>query len=154
LSSVRIVHIVRDQSKSYFTTGGLQPISSSWRQAPWDLSPIILFSNWTFAVIVLMQHLYVVYNCCWPSPVQSFLGPSPAGLMTTFYCLRFETPPTWRARSLYIYPPRSEWLGYTSRHWVPFSSSADMLQHLSESHKELCTYIIIMNIISISHIFK
>jgi hypothetical protein len=25
--------------------------------------------------------------------------------MTTFYCLRFETPPTWRTRSLYLYPP-------------------------------------------------
>jgi hypothetical protein len=40
----------------------------------------------------------VVYNCCWTSPVQSFLGPSPAGLMTIFYCLRFETPSTWRTR--------------------------------------------------------
>jgi hypothetical protein len=25
--------------------------------------------------------------------------------MTTFYCLRFETPPTQRARSQYLYPP-------------------------------------------------
>jgi hypothetical protein len=24
-------------------------------------------------------------NCCWPSPAQSFLIPSPAGLMTKFY---------------------------------------------------------------------
>jgi hypothetical protein len=24
--------------------------------------------------------------------------------MTIFYCLRFETPPTWRARSPYLYP--------------------------------------------------
>jgi hypothetical protein len=31
------------------------------------------------------------YNCCWSSPAQSFLGPSPAGLVTIFYCLRFET---------------------------------------------------------------
>jgi hypothetical protein len=36
----------------------------------------------------------VVYNCCWPSPAQSFSGPSPAGLITIFYCLRFETPPS------------------------------------------------------------
>jgi hypothetical protein len=41
----------------------------------------------------------VVYNCCWPSLAQSFLGPSPAGLMTIFHCLRFETPPIWRAGS-------------------------------------------------------
>jgi hypothetical protein len=34
----------------------------------------------------------VIYSCCWPSPVQSFLEPSPTGLMTIFYCLGFETP--------------------------------------------------------------
>jgi hypothetical protein len=33
----------------------------------------------------------VVYNCCWPSPAQSFPGPSPVGLVTIFYCLRLET---------------------------------------------------------------
>jgi hypothetical protein len=31
-------------SQSYFTTGGLPPISS-WRQAPWDPRPVISFSN-------------------------------------------------------------------------------------------------------------
>jgi hypothetical protein len=46
----------------------------------------------------------VVYNCCWSSPAHSFSGPSPAGLMTTFYSLRFETHPTWIARSPYLYP--------------------------------------------------
>jgi hypothetical protein len=33
----------------------------------------------------------VVYNYCWRSPAQSFLGPSPVGLATILYCLRFET---------------------------------------------------------------
>jgi hypothetical protein len=47
------------------------------------------------------------------SPAQLFLGPSPAGLMTTLYCLRFDTPPTWRTRSLYFYPPGTEWPGYS-----------------------------------------
>jgi hypothetical protein len=51
------------------------------------------------------------YNCCWSSPVQSFLGPSPAGLVNIFYCLRFEAL------------PGTGWPSYTSRHWVPFSSS-------------------------------
>jgi hypothetical protein len=55
------------------------------------------------------------------SPAQSFSGPSPAGLMTSFYCLRFETPPTWRTRSLYLYPPGTGWPGYTPRHWVSLS---------------------------------
>jgi hypothetical protein len=39
------------------------------------------------------------------SPVQLFSGSSP-------YCLRFETPPTWRARSPYLYPPGRRWLSY------------------------------------------
>jgi hypothetical protein len=47
---------------------------------------------------------FVVYNCCWASPVQSFSGPSPAGFMTIFSCPKFYTlppPPTWRTRFLY-----------------------------------------------------
>jgi hypothetical protein len=39
-----------------------------------------------------------------------------------FYCLKFETPPTWRATSPYIYLPGTGWSGYTPRHWVPSSS--------------------------------
>jgi hypothetical protein len=42
--------------------------------------------------------------------VSTFTGPSPAGLMATFYCLRFETP------------PGTKWLSYNPRHWVPVSS--------------------------------
>jgi hypothetical protein len=41
----------------------------------------------------------------------------------TFYCLRFETPSTWRARFPYLYPPGTGWPSYTPRHWVLFSSS-------------------------------
>jgi hypothetical protein len=33
----------------------------------------------------------VMCRCCWPLPAQSFSGPSPLGLATEFYCLRFET---------------------------------------------------------------
>jgi hypothetical protein len=46
-----------------------------------------------------------VYNCCWSSPAQSFFCPSPAGHVTRFYSLRFETLLTWRTRSPYLYPP-------------------------------------------------
>jgi hypothetical protein len=42
--------------------------------------------------------------------------------MTIFYSLRFETPPTWRARSPYLYPLVTGWPNYTPRHWIPFSS--------------------------------
>jgi hypothetical protein len=63
-----------------------------------------------------------VYKCCWPSPVHSFLRPSPAGLMTTFYCLRFETPPTWRPGPHIYIPPEMGGPSYTPTHWVPFPS--------------------------------
>jgi hypothetical protein len=61
-------------------------------------------------------------NCCWALLVQSFLGQSPAGLLTIFYGLRSHTPPSWRARSPYLYPPGTGWPSYIPRHWVPFSS--------------------------------
>jgi hypothetical protein len=86
------------------------------------------FINWTLTVIVLIQHTIwlehgsVVYSCCWSSPAQSFSASSTAGLRTVFYCLRFETPTTWRARSPHLYPLEAGWLSYTPRHWVPFSS--------------------------------
>jgi hypothetical protein len=40
----------------YFTTGGLVPISSSWRQAAWGSRPEIFFFNTTLAVVILMKH--------------------------------------------------------------------------------------------------
>jgi hypothetical protein len=43
-------------------------------------------------------------------------------LITIFYCIRFETLPTWRARSPYLYCPGIGSPGYISRHRVPFSS--------------------------------
>jgi hypothetical protein len=63
---------------------------------------------------------FVVCNCCWSWPAQLSSGPSPAGLITIFYCLRFETPAIWRARSPYIHPPGTWWPSYTPMHWVPF----------------------------------
>jgi hypothetical protein len=62
-----------------------------------------------------------VYNCCWPSPAQSFSGPSPARLIA-FLLSQIETPPAWRARSPCLYPSVTGWPSYAPRHWVPFSS--------------------------------
>jgi hypothetical protein len=103
-------------------TGGLPPIRSSWRQTPRNSRPVI-FPNRTLAVIILMLHPLwredgsLIYSCCWHSPAQSLSCPSPSRLMTTFYCLKFETSPTWRARSPpYLHPPGNGWSGYTSKH--------------------------------------
>jgi hypothetical protein len=73
----------------------------------------------------------VVYNCCWSLPAQSFSGPSPTGVMTILYCLRFETFPTSRARSLYLYLPGTDWPSYIPRHWVKLNSSLTVLLIIS-----------------------
>jgi hypothetical protein len=62
----------------------------------------------------------VVYNFCWSSPAQSFSDPSPVGLMTILYCLRFETPPFWRARSPHLYPPGTGSASYPPGTGFPF----------------------------------
>jgi hypothetical protein len=54
----------------------------------------------TVADLLMWGALYgdragVIYNCVWSSPAQSFSERSTAGLMAIFYCLRFETPPTY-----------------------------------------------------------
>jgi hypothetical protein len=46
------------------------------------------------------------YNCCWPSPAQSFSGSSPMGLVS-FYCLRFE-PPQPGGPGPHIYIPQEQ----------------------------------------------
>jgi hypothetical protein len=49
----------------------------------------------------------VVYSCCWSSPEQSFSGPSPAGLMTIFYSLRFDSPPKLEGQVPVFISPRN-----------------------------------------------
>jgi hypothetical protein len=81
----------------------------------------------------------VVYKCCWSSPAQSFLSPGPAGFMTLVYCLRFETPPTWRVSLPYLYPSGIGWPSYTTKYWVPFSSPLTTRRARVEVFKVACT---------------
>jgi hypothetical protein len=39
-----------------------------------------------------------------------------------YFTVSFETTPTWKSRSLYLYPPGRGWPSHTHRHWVPFLS--------------------------------
>jgi hypothetical protein len=55
----------------------------------WLLSNICGFVD--FWRPLLREDGSAVCNCYWPSPAQSFSGPSPVGLVAIFYCLRFET---------------------------------------------------------------
>jgi hypothetical protein len=37
-----------------------------------------------------------------------------------YFTVSSETPPTWRARFPYLYPPGTGWPSYTPGHWIPF----------------------------------
>jgi hypothetical protein len=100
----------QSQSQIYFTTGGLPPNQFFFATSPLRLMTRSFFqlntgshnpyvaSSLTRGWICRLQLLLV-------SPAQSFSGLSPAGFMIIFYCLRFETPPIWRSKSPYLYPP-------------------------------------------------
>jgi hypothetical protein len=64
-------------------------------------------------------------SCCWPSPAKLFSGLNPTKLTTIFYCLWFESPPTWKARFPYLYSPGTGWLSYTPGIGFPFVVSYD-----------------------------
>jgi hypothetical protein len=87
------------ESESYVTTDG-QSASLSWYKAPIrGLRPDFFSVRNTSESYVLdsvghplwREDGSVFYMCCWLLPAQSFSGPSPLGLATVFYCLRFET---------------------------------------------------------------
>jgi hypothetical protein len=79
---------------SYITNDG-QSTSLSWKKHPSDAYYQILIIVGQLRVCMgrslSRQEGSVVFNCCWTSPAQSFSGPSPVGLATVFYCLRFES---------------------------------------------------------------
>jgi hypothetical protein len=50
---------------------------------------LLLFDS--YGLVFWREDGSVFCICCWPLPVQSFSDPSPLGLATIFYCLRFET---------------------------------------------------------------
>jgi hypothetical protein len=93
---------VKTQSQIYVTTDD-QSASLSWCQAfIWGLTTRFLLLSDSCGFVDVGHSLWrengsAVYKCCWFSPAQSFLGPSPGGLVNIFYCLRFESPqPEWQ----------------------------------------------------------
>jgi hypothetical protein len=92
------------QSQNYLTTCG-QTASLAWCQTTiWDPWPIFFFFSLKFSldscVFVIMgfplwrEDRSVIYSCFWVSPAQSFSGKRSAGLMTKFYCPKFQTLPS------------------------------------------------------------
>jgi hypothetical protein len=87
----------RSSSQSHIATYG-QSVSKSWCRAPSGAHGQILITLWQLRSCFMGRPLWredgcVLCMCCWPLPEQSFLGPSPVGLVAIFYSLRFETSP-------------------------------------------------------------
>jgi hypothetical protein len=86
----------QSQSQSHIATDG-QSVSKFWYRAPSGAHDLIFITVWQLrSCFFVGRPLWredgsVSYKCCWLLPAQSFLGPSPFGLATIFYCLRFET---------------------------------------------------------------
>jgi hypothetical protein len=91
-----IVTESESESESYVTTDG-QLASLSWSKTPiWGLWPDLYYMCDSYGLVLVGRPLWrevgsVLRICCWPLSSQSFSGPSPLGLETIFYCLRFET---------------------------------------------------------------
>jgi hypothetical protein len=97
-----------------------QSASPSWCQAPiWDPRDIFFRQ---------LQVCYFVASPLTRGRVCNLLllpvlaSAVPWDSRPNFIVRILETPPTWRARSLYLYPPGTGWSSYTPGHWVPFPS--------------------------------
>jgi hypothetical protein len=93
---------IKSESESFVMTDG-QSASLSWYKAPIrGLRPDFFFpfrirnTSDSYVLDSVGRPLWrenesVFCMCRWSLPAQSFSGPSPVGLATVFYCLRFET---------------------------------------------------------------
>jgi hypothetical protein len=86
--------LFKSKSKSIATDG--QSVSKSWCRAPSGAHDQIFITVWQLRSCFVGRPLCredgsVFCICCWSLPAQSFSNPSPLGLATIFYCLRFET---------------------------------------------------------------
>jgi hypothetical protein len=75
--------------------------------------------------------------------------------MVIFYCLKFETPPTWRVRSWYLYPPGTGWPSYTPRHRVSFFVAGLRWRYSNPPPHRLCLQLccLSMDVFYIFHYF-
>jgi hypothetical protein len=106
---------LESESESHVTTDG-QPASLSRNKAPfWGLRPDLYYCL-TVAGLLIWGVLSddrtgLSFTCCWPSPAQSFSGPSPEGLGPLITVsdsrLPFSSPPTTRRVTMEVFDPAS-----------------------------------------------
>jgi hypothetical protein len=115
----------QSQSQSYITTDG-RSASLSWNKAPiWSLRP-----DFYYCQIIAGLLIWVALSDERTGlPFTIAAGPRQrshsrvwvaAGFVTIFYSLKLETPPIWRVRFPYVYPPGTGWPIYTPGTGFPF----------------------------------
>jgi hypothetical protein len=116
LNSQSITAVCQSQSQSYFTTGGLPPISSSWRRAPWDSRPEFFSQLNTCGhspyITSSLMRLYVCHLQLLLVLVSAFLlGSDPWDSRPYFIIsdsrLPFLSPPTTRRATVEVFDPAS-----------------------------------------------
>jgi hypothetical protein len=124
-------------SQSYVTTYS-QLASLSWCQAPiWGPGPVFYYSQ-TIADLLIwgtisdentgVSFTIVVGPCqCSHSRVWVLRDSWPY-----FTVSDSGIPPTWRARSLYLYPPGTGWPSCSPRQWVPILSPPETCRAMVE----------------------
>jgi hypothetical protein len=105
---------------------------------------ILLLSDRSWCVDV-RRSLWRENNCCWSSQAQSFLGEDPAGLVTIIYSLKFETPPTWRARSPYLYPSGTGWPSCRLRHWISIAPTLLVTVFRHGHHRKPRSFLVVQS---------
>jgi hypothetical protein len=86
-------------------------------------SPSGTFDQFFFLLEIRFRHLRVCYFVAPSRPCQSSHSWVEVPQNSRpYFTVSFETPPTWRTRFPYLYPPGTGWPSYTPGHWVPFMS--------------------------------
>jgi hypothetical protein len=116
----------QSQSQSNFTTGGLLPISVSWRQAPWDPRSVFfqlntccyghyVKSSLTGGWVCRLQLLLVIASVV-------ILGSESLGIHDHILLSQIRYSPNLEGRVLVFIYPRNRVAQLYPRYWVPFSS--------------------------------
>jgi hypothetical protein len=98
-----------------------------WRRAPWDSRPVMFFQLNTCGH---SPYITSTLTRGWVCRLQSLLGLASAVIPrsecrgTHDHILESQIPDSWNLEGQvqYLYPPGTEWPGYTPKHWVLFSS--------------------------------
>jgi hypothetical protein len=125
--SIQIQECIKSKSKLLYDWQSVsQSVSMSWYRAPlWDLL-LDIISCRNVAVRNLRSCIYGAPSLTRGrvcnlqhdhSMARVAQNPKP------YFTVSSETPPTWKARFSYLYPPGTGWPSYTPGQWVPFMSS-------------------------------